>query len=279
MNSINTMDEQKTYTIPSPPVEAFEVQVDRAKDIVRENKIVLNLREVQYTSNGILLWFEDCPYPRKGFPFPAAGLATNLCKRVLVEALKLNLFFNPLSKLIRRYNAICYREMEPFVLKPSLMTPFASELKSFIQYLLARFKLPEEDIIQFASVISHIFEYDDAYRYRLQDLATECSKSALIKNPRKEIRRIAGIYSERELSGIVSDKFKRTVWLASMLLLIPRVNKSFIRAVSHSDFSNLRLDEADRFWVSHRGDYLFFGETYEARSARVPKLKGYKIVI
>lgn len=270
----------KTYTIPQPPAEAFEVQINREKAIVSENQIVLNLQKVEYPpTGGILLWFENCEYPRKGFPFPAAGLATNLCKRVLIEAVKLNLFLNPLAKLIRSYNAICFREMEPYVLKDSLLTPFAGETKKFVSYFLSNFKVPSQEANQFAAVISSIFEYDDAYRYRLQDLFTESSKSNFIKNPRKEIRRLAEIYSKRELSHIVSAKFKRTVWLMSFMLLVPSVRRAFIRAVNHSDFIRFRFDASDRFWMSYRGDYLFFGETYEARSARVPKLKGYQLIV
>lgn len=112
--------------------------------------------------------------------------------------------------------------------------------------------------------IATIFEYDDAYRYRIEDIASETTKEALMKNPRKEIKRLTEIFMQREKTH-ATDMIGRISWLLSLLLVHPRIKKAFITAVSKLNLKRLQLDNADRYHVLIRADYDFTGLSLEDR--------------
>jgi hypothetical protein len=119
-------------------------------------------------------------------------------------------------------------------------------------------------------VVAHIFEYDDAYRYRIQDIATEVIPAALETNPKQEILRLFHIYSIRDTSPAVIIKFYRVVKLLCWALVIPKVKKAFIKAITGRTVG-MRYDDADWYWVSMRDDYHFGGVDYETRSSQLKK--------
>lgn len=115
-----------------------------------------------------------------------------------------------------------------------------------------------------AKTVATIFEYDDAYRYRVEDIASETNKAALVKNPRTEILRLLKIFVEREKTH-ATIMIERAVKLLSFLLLHPKIKRAFVEAVMTVDFKRLGLDNADRYHVLPRVDYDFTGRSSEDR--------------
>jgi len=49
--------------------------------------------------------------------------------------------------------------------------------------------------------------------------------------------------------------------------------KPFMDAIKDVGIDNMRFDDSDIYWVSQRGDYKFFGLTYEERLEKYLKNK------
>lgn len=115
-----------------------------------------------------------------------------------------------------------------------------------------------------ARAVATIFEYDDAYRYRVEDLMSETTSSALYSNPQQEIQRLTRIYIAREKSH-ASNMVARISKLVCIALYHPKIKKAFKYALLDLKFEHLQLDNADRYHVLTRGDYDFVGRTLDER--------------
>jgi len=112
-----------------------------------------------------------------------------------------------------------------------------------------------------------ILEFDNAYRYRWQDVLVELDKSALEKNFVKEIKRLLDILVSREIPNEklnkpnhMKDKIEK---LAKMLYLGVKYSKTFRNFIKEIALE-INLDEVkpsqeDIYWFSFRDDYNFGG--------------------
>ncbi len=279
-----------TEYIPQSPSELFKYIPTREGTIMAEGTTSYKIDHIDY-SNGVQVYVEGAEYPKKGFPTPEAIWSINLVKRTFIESIKLVslpqfwstliciLIFPKkkfLNKLIKSFNRLSFGALKPYILKPQFTTPIAKELESMVSSFLVDIGVEPLEASQCAEVFSHCIEYDTAYRYRLQDILSETSKQALYSNPRKEIKRIVYILSERELTPSVAPKFKKLAYILNTLLLSPKIKRAFKNAVDNSYFSRLQYDDADRYWCMLREDYLFMGKTFKQRTDLL-KLRKYKI--
>lgn len=115
-----------------------------------------------------------------------------------------------------------------------------------------------------AQIVATMIEYDDAYRYRLEDIMSETTKEALIENPQKEIRRLTAIFMSREKTH-AKDMIKRMSKFVCFALYHPRIKKAFRDGLRTLDFKRLQLDNADRYHVLIRSDYDFKGLDFNDR--------------
>ena len=87
----------------------------------------------------------------------------------------------------------------------------------------------------------------------------------MVKNPRKEIRRILSIMAQRDNDKFVVKKFKLFGIAISAILLFKKFRQAFIEALKECDFSKFQFDDADEYWIAYRKDYMFQGKTTEER--------------
>lgn len=191
-------------------------------------------------SDGIRIYTKEHPHPHKGLPTPEALVAVNSVKRW--------------AKLLLRFKvapsafwAESERVMRPHILKPEFQQAFTRELT----YLLAHFVSHEK-----AELIAHIFEYDAAYRYRVQDLMGETNAYSLSRRPIREIWRLVGINKARDYPA-VSDKVRRFAQAAILALCLPPVRGRFRDAVLATNLAALRGDESELYWRSKQLDYKY----------------------
>jgi hypothetical protein len=123
----------------------------------------------------------------------------------------------------------------------------------------------------FSMIISNLIDLDNAYRLRFEDTMSETSKEKL-QNPRKEIKRLLGIMKDREIRPGVKGraihyKFKVFAYLLSLMMLIPKVKRAFLSALSIIDLEKMKLDDTDQFWCSMRCDYKWMGLTDSERTS------------
>jgi hypothetical protein len=221
-----------------------------------------------------------CLYPEKGYPDPNAVGANNIAKRVLMgyvsffanPAVIMGMFgilFLPFSKnvnIIRRFVDNCHNMMrtlqDPYYLEEIRYSNPCREIRKMAKEFLLALGIKSS----FPKDIAHLIEYDTAYRYRIEDILSETTKEKLLKNPRKEIKRLAEIFKQREPKGHLFQKFNYFSSLARLALLHPKIKRAFKKALEVVDFKQMQLDEADRYHVLKYSGYDFLGLDAQTRA-------------
>ncbi len=246
------------------------------QQIANESVQVWEMERIEY-EEGIKIYLKGCDYPQKGLPTPEALFAVNALKKVLLVGMRTFkglLLFVGVKKLIKAFNEVGWRIISPYVLKNEYQQEFTKQFDNLIYFFLFAYGIETDDASRFASIISHVFEYDWAYRLRMQDLFNETNKEKLIENPRKEMRRLLALNRVRDFKE-ANDKFKMFARIASWMFYIPKVKHCFITALHMVDFSKLQPDAGDRYWMCQRIDYDSFGKTFDERKEM---LKGFNVV-
>lgn len=277
--------------VPYPDREIF-LYDDKYTSTVKEQDTTFMLDHVEYVPfKGVLIYIKGATYPKKGFPTPESVWAINQAKVVLREAVALFttrtfligfiLTWNKkafIERMIQSYTTIAMRSMKPYLLKGTYLCLTASAVGNTVIIFLTKLGFDQQVASELSLIVSHIFEYDDAYRYRLQDMATEMSVDILSTHRDFEIRYLMNLYREREGNAVVVKKVERVATLLRWALRLKGVQEALQEAVKFT-VPSMRYDDADWYWVSMRGDYLFGGKTYEERYAALAvKPNQYEVI-
>lgn len=238
-------------------------------------------------SGGIFVHCVGYLYPVKGFANPDAVSANNLVKRMFVGyagafatkevmmCLSLLTFFpwkrklKVMEKMLHGFCALGALILGPHMWQdPKRYIFFCQELRTLLFQFFRNLGISEGVAGESADVFATMIEWDDAYRYRLEDLFSETTSEALQENPRKEIEKLMLIARQRDPNPLTSTKFVNIGRLLSALLLHPKIKKAFKEALKTIDFTKLQYDDADRYHVMPLGRYEFFGEKLETRFKR-----------
>lgn len=248
---------------------------------------------------GIFRHHKDCKYPAKGLPFFEAIMAMDLVKKYtmsVVYPLASKDMILPLLAfaLIRRKKKLrmgqlileryaifanhCFRGV---YLKPRYYGRCPKAIRQFVAVFLREIGINEENSVELkelgmkklgnhidlaeniGKVVASFIEYDDAYRYRLEDALSEFTKEEIYKNPRKAMKKFAQIFRERDKQ--VGFKFISFAKLFGLAFLFPSIKRAFRKALDSIDFADLQLDDADRYYCHLRTGYNFFGLTDQER--------------
>lgn len=263
------------------PREIFE-ELPGEHQIISEAQSFYVIDRVDF-EDGMRVFIRGAEYHQRGMAAPEVLFGLNIAKRILTEALNVALrweflpgvalsILKPLKWRIKRigwlinsYNSIVWKILSPHFLKPKYMVPCARELRSMIYNFMMALGIREEFSNQSSVILSHFIEYDNAYRFRLEDLMSETNKEELAAKPIRTLRRLAKLAVERD-QQTVGWKFKGIVTIASIALLLPSVRKAWKKMILESDFAKIQYDEIDRYWTAMRTDYLWWGRTPEERS-------------
>lgn len=230
--------------------------------IYRENTSLFLMERAEYTPEGIRRYYRGAKYPQKGFPYPEAMTAANTAKRALMQMININpLNFLFPKKIIATYVRTGDWVLHNYYRKDEMLSPAPRELKGFLTRFLH--ELHYDEVL--GKIIATIFEIDNMYRMRLEDIASETTKEALLARPFREVRRIMKIGASREETDSQRIRFNRFGTILSLTLLLPHVRKAFRRALEPCSFSNFQYDDADRYWVGTLGGYKFEGITWSER--------------
>lgn len=127
---------------------------------------------------------------------------------------------------------------------------------------------------QLRDIFCAVLEYDDAYRYRFQDVVGELNKENFENHPFKETMRLVKIYGSRQ-PGVEELKKKRIVTMKSLftgicyavflyLFLHPKKMKQLKQAVKKLDIESIKMNKSDWHWSRWTG-YNVGGFTLEER--------------
>lgn len=277
--------------IPYPDRGIF-LNEDKHTASVKEQVYTYMLDHFEYTPfKGVLTYIKGAQHPKKGFPTPEAVWAVNQVKVVMREALYL---FNTkafvvgflftfgkksfVERVINSYITIADRSLKPYYFKEEYLCPTARGAGNTTLLFLVKMGFDQKVASDFSRIIAHVFEYDDAYRYRLQDIASALSDVTFKEDISFEIKRLLSIYRMRESNDIIYGKVRSLVKIVLMALKVKKVKETLCEAVLFG-IHDMRYDEADLYWVAMRGDYLFNGLTYEERyEALEIKPQQYKVI-
>lgn len=276
------MSDEKAPGIIRPPAIFYEHEFTNPTDqtIAAQKNITYLTERIEATPNGIMKYNKGMLYPEKGWPTPEAMWNCNIVKRKLMGLLNIfsykysvpmiiGFLINPwkwkwINNAIYWFNWESNWVLASSYYKEEILSPCPKELKKALYLFLFELKIQPEQAKSFAKIFSMLVETDNAYRYRIEDILTETTKEALLKSPRREIKRLLETYVSREHGGI-EKKFKLIANLLSFALLIPKINRAFKKTIQEIDITALQLDEADRYHVHIRDGYDYLGLPFEER--------------
>ncbi len=284
MNPTPTQDEDATVLKPDAMVFEGKSSIDSSMLNPEANHTFPLFERVTYPpTGGIYIYFKGMPFPKKGFPYPEAALNNDVIKKFTMTFVKI--FANKalmipiaafallpwktkigaLEKALADYaRTINWLAMGNILKRERYSTP-CREIWAFVETLLTELGFSPALSFDIARIMATVIEYDDAYRYRFEDLMTEINKDALVAKPRQEIKRIMDIFNVRELAPNAKIVFSAIGKLLGILILHPKFKRAFVKACAGADFSRMSLDNADRYHVLLMGDYDYTGRTSAQR--------------
>lgn len=252
-------------------------------------------------NKGLYIYIMGMEYPEKGLAPAKDVFVVNQIKKLIIETVYVSKYFVPsflvfailpfkikikvINRLLTAFNEIGFKLMSPSLLQFQHLTPMAQELYRFIVNFLTNIGIDINVAKDFSELVVNIINFDNAYRYRIQDLFNETSIEKLL-DPVKEIKRLVMINREREVVDYeidgkivetphpkVSNKFKMVCNIIALFLLHPRIKRAFINAVKQLNINKVQPDEADWFWMNVRTGYHYFGKNDAERRMSVNHLK------
>lgn len=284
------------FGIPMPANESFRTKRGSTINSLMpsSSKILFPLEKIDLSrEHGYLIYKKGLLKPSKGLVYPEAVKAINTAKKALMTILwflkskwswGLIAVFALLprkkkvviiEKILSRYWSIVCHILEQHQLEHHYQVPTAKEVEKFVSVFLKVYGINDDISDKFASVVATIFEYDDAYRYRLQDICSETSAALLLADPIKEISRLLPIYQKREFqSERLFNDVKSVTLLRYVLKFNVRLRASFNAALRGIDFKGLQFDEIDHYNILMKGGYDFLGRDFDSRYKEFLDLHG-----
>ncbi len=261
-----------------PPDKVF-LNTRRPLGDFRSWETLYGFKEFTFPEKGFLSHYHGRPFPNKGMAYSQATETNNILKRIsigLVMCLKPTL--HPLKNILFQMRRLGDYLYTPHYLHTRYYSDCPQELMGFSFRMLRRLGFDFELSYGCARIPTTLLEYENGYRFRVQDIAGMTTKEQMMANPRKELKRIWKIYLGREQSrgeNAVNDKFSMVFRILIFLLLIPKVKKAFRFALVDSDFEAFKLDEIDSYWADRFGDYNYGGEPKSVRQLK----QGFKLYV
>lgn len=264
--------------------------VVRPEQVAVGSSNVFAFERAEYPQEGgIERYFHGCLYPEKGFQFPQAIYACNMSKRYLVGFINLfgkNKFVllagmlkkSFLNDLLKTYNDAADMNLAPFYYNteyPRYYSKACKEIKNFVEVFLKEIGVDEEIGNHFAKIFITLIDNDNAYRYRIQDVAEVYHFISLVRDDFiKNLDFTLKEYLLREsphtggINQAMHDKATSLVKIIKLAWHIPRFRKAVVNALKAVNWSNLIMDEADIYFTELWLDYDFRGESFETRKAK-----------
>ncbi len=225
-------------------------------------------------AGGVLTYMSGYDQPYRGFPFSEFVEKIDVVKKIqrnilssLYHALKrrqilvLGLVFAPwiLGDIVTACLYAFYRMVDRFKIKPERYSDPIRELYRAFSYEESKETVLEnKERLMLRDLLCMFLEFDNAYRFRFQDIVVCLNKEALQKNPKTEIVRLFTLMMEREKTPEVRD-----TWVLAVTFLpwYMRFNRTFRKAITKVlgdlDLSKLQMTVEDREFATPREDYVF----------------------
>ncbi len=181
---------------------------------------------------GILLELEGHRQPHRGMPSQEAVRAIDVVKKLIRSPL---LLFP--GKLLK----VSLIVLGPHILQEQYMQPCSRELRRIITG-------------DWGTIISHVIEYDNAYRVRLQAMLASIDKEDLVDRPWWALRKMSYTNWYDDYPS-VHKKIRLSLVLVALALCWPPFRRQWVQIWTHCLYERLLPTPIDRYWLSKRTDY------------------------
>lgn len=233
------------------------------------------LEKVEFPpTGGVLTYMSDYEHPYKGFPFSEFVEKIDIVKKIqrsvlssLFHSLKnrrlslIPLIFAPwlINVLVKSFTDSFHRLIDRFKIKTERYSDAMRELHRAFS-----FEFADEDVetrenrFKIRDIMCMFLEFDNAYRFRFQDIIVELDKIALRKNPSKELLRLFNLMSSREQTQEIKDTWKLVKYFLPVYLRFNKpLRQNIIEIFTRLDLEKVKLSVEDEYFSSKRLDYKF----------------------
>ncbi len=251
---------------------------------LKAEKDFFPLRGFVFPKEGTRVYWEDLDYPTKTFPDENTVKGVDAMKKTIMAVMR------SFAKMVseHRIKTLFFllffrRELEDTAL--NLLQELAENLRAIrinkrtrycptVREFYRVFSLKEGKVRnELRDICCMGLEYDDTYRYRVQNVIIVLDKKALQENTVKELGRLLGILSEREGKGVVMAEKWRKIKKGLLLL---RFNRRLCREIREFllelDINKCRMDFVDTFHARKKVDYKFSFHFMSENTKQFPKL-------
>ena len=234
------------------------------------------LEKVEFPFEGVYTQMGSQKFPYKGFPFFEFVEKVDVVKKIGRSCLSgfwhsfkntnrfRLIFLIPVifvsKELLYAGVFTLFRFLERYRLKPDKYCTAVREL--YRAFSEVKIKGEDEKMKEFRLmirlVICMILEFDNAYRYRMQDILPEFDKEKLKKNTIRELHRVLDIIESRENTQTIKDSCFLLKKFVSFYLRFDRKLLGLLREILlEVNLKQISLDEMDIEYCKPRKDYTF----------------------
>lgn len=267
------MSEIKKQSTESTPIEDILIP----KAAILEQVVVPERLEVPKDSEGMFLHFKGGKYPMKGYPNQSAVTSAAMVKKLIVYTFDIiaNSFWllvpfllfkrKKVGKLFIRW--IDKTELAKHFLVPNRYCQSGREMYRAMEKVFAKKNIHDQEayyrLRRVVHLICIIWEVDNAYRYRLQDVLSSMNQVGMNLNPKKEIMRLLDCLIEREQQLELVPKYLRVKKALSFMLMSPSFRNIARDIFCELDLEKVGFDDADKYYA-----YPLFGFNYGGKTKK-----------
>lgn len=251
-----------------------EIPVLPSEDLKRADTNAL--KKVEFPKEGgVLTWMEGFDHPFKGYPHFEFVDKIDFIKKVnraflsgLYHQLKRYRRWRFVTLLpamwitkdvLRAWVYIFYRNIDRFKIKNDKYCQAVTEIyRAFSRPIENEKRVDAEFREHLRDLVCMILEFDNAYRFRAQDILPEVDKEKLRKHPRREIVRLLDLMASREATQEIKDTWKLLKYVVNLYLIFDTgLQKIVTNMMYNLDLSRVKLDDGDKEFCAPRADYTF----------------------
>lgn len=238
-------------------------------------------------TGGILTYMEGYDHPYKGFPFHEFVEKIDVVKKIIRQTQ--SGFFHALMRhdeegkvigpkassyllipllpvlipfgriMIRTFTYTFFRLIDRFRVKTHRYSDAVREIhRAFSVDQFPETPAQEELRLQMRDIECMILEFDNAYRYRAQDILVEFNKESLRERPLWEINRVIDIIISREKVIDVANTWKLLKHFVNWYMRFDyQLLNLFAKVIGEINPERVALSVEDQYYAGQRKDYTF----------------------
>jgi hypothetical protein len=170
-----------------------------------------------------------------------------------------------LTNALNEFNASSEVLLYPFYLNEDYYCEVGSEIGNATIEFLTTLGIREETAQKTGEIVATMIEFDNVYRWRLQDTMGYARKDDMLYNFPSEVERLLKIEASHEVHADMAPKFSSIGKMLKLAWKIPRIKKALQVSIQSIDFDKCKLDEGEIYHTILYDGYQTQGRTLDER--------------